>query len=72
MAVDIIDTSSQWIHIKAMFLDSTTSCLVTFIYGLHEVSQRSVLWEFVRVTAREYRDTPWCCVGDMNMVRKPQ
>lgn len=71
VTVEIIDTSAQWIHVRATFLDSSTSCLVTFVYGLNDVPQRRVLWDFVCAASREYRDTPWCVVGDMIVMRKP-
>lgn len=59
VVVDFIDTATQWIHVKATFLHSSTSCFVIFVYGLNEVSQRRVLWDFVRAASRKYR----ICLG---------
>lgn len=53
VVVDVIDTASQWIHVKTTFLETNISSVVTFVYGLNEVHQRQPLWEFVRLTARE-------------------
>lgn len=37
VVVDVIEISSQWIHVKAIFLESGILFVVSFAYGMNEV-----------------------------------
>ncbi|KAJ6352921.1 hypothetical protein OIU76_002023 [Salix suchowensis] len=63
--VDLVDCSSQGIHVVLHCLVSHISFHVTFVYGLHTIVARRDLWVSLR---RWCPASPWMILGDFNSI----
>ncbi|KAL2237437.1 UNVERIFIED_CONTAM: hypothetical protein Sindi_0935400 [Sesamum indicum] len=67
--VDVLELSSQYIHVRVNILAVHEPTIFTVIYGANEVADRRDLWGSLEQLATQYVDLPWIVGGDFNAVR---
>jgi len=61
--VDVLDSSSQFIHVSIRCLSSHLTFAASFVYGYNTISGRRTLWDGLKSWAST---GPWLVLGDFN------
>ena len=64
-AINIIETSSQYVTCEAIYRAANFKILVTFVYAFNDGSERTPLWDYL---SSFNHNLPWCICGDFNTV----
>lgn len=68
--VNLIDMNDQLIHVKVDFINTHEVLFATFVYGLHNRTDRKPLWgTLLRLSANI--QIPWIVLGDFNTYLSP-
>lgn len=64
--IDVINTSSQCIHMSISFKDGQEKCFLTCVYGSPIPSTRQDLWSQLENISNLIGQLKWMCLGDFN------
>ncbi|KAL0289210.1 UNVERIFIED_CONTAM: hypothetical protein Sradi_7078300 [Sesamum radiatum] len=68
VGVEILRVAAQIIHCRLLNKRTSTTCLMSVVYGECDTIRRRLLWaELVSISA-DMVDIPWCVLGDFNVV----
>ncbi|KAL0292780.1 UNVERIFIED_CONTAM: hypothetical protein Sradi_6973800 [Sesamum radiatum] len=66
VGVEILRVAAQIIHCRLLNKRTSTTCLMSVVYGECDTIRRRLLWaELVSISA-DMVDIPWCVLGDFN------
>ena len=68
----VLKETRQLIHINMLDIQSNKYSEVTFVYGLHTITDRKELWKDLCCIAVSSQGLPWINLGDFNEVLDPQ
>lgn len=68
--LEILHITVQAIHYKFTCKITSSSFIITFVYGLHSITSRRPLWDFICSMESDI-SLPWILVGDFNSIRSP-
>lgn len=63
----ILSVECQFIHCCVTDLAKSAKICITFVYGLHTVGDRKLLWPQLH-TLSDSVSGPWLCAGDFNTI----
>ena len=67
--LNVINSSSQFIHVKLVSHDKEVSYNATFVYGSNHIHVRRNLWADILKLASCIQHEPWVVLGDFNAIR---
>lgn len=67
ISADVLDLSLYYCHMKVNGNQSFPSYYITFIYGPPVQSNRYLLWDWIKETAKTITE-PWVLLGDFNQI----
>ncbi|KAJ6422910.1 hypothetical protein OIU84_023947 [Salix udensis] len=61
-----IHSTSQWITCAAVSVATSSTLIITFVYGLNTSAERMSLWDYLINSTQQFSNMPWILLGDFN------
>ena len=66
--LSVLHNTNQIMHVQIENLDLSISFHASFIYGLHTIPERRLLWRDLKYCVATVGSLPWISLGDFNVV----
>ncbi|KAL0283763.1 UNVERIFIED_CONTAM: hypothetical protein Sradi_7218100 [Sesamum radiatum] len=68
VSVEVLMVGEQFIHCRLGNKRTSANCLISVVYGECDPIRRRLLWVDLLTASATIGDSPWCALGDFNIV----